>query len=145
MSTARERYELPAALTVPDHLLELRRLGRARGPISLRQYDELRDREVSLTGVRLTQLHGGKWREVCALAGVEPAGPGRAFYQRRWTDRQVLEHVRQFLDDPPTGATSYVAFDRWCREQQGGPSAQTCRNQLALPWSELQARAQELR
>lgn len=129
------------SLTIPDHLLELRRLGRAHGPLSLQRYDLLRDPAVSVTARRLTQLHGC-WREVCAAAGVQAAGPGRAVYERRWTDEQIVDHVRAFLTQP--GSDSYVAFDRWCRQQEGGPSAQTCRNQLRARWSELVALARGL-
>jgi hypothetical protein len=87
---------------------------------------------------RILQVFG-TWRQACDLAGVPSEEPVREFYERRWTDDDLLGFVSDFLID--SESASVDAFVIWLRSEDSRPSYGTIRKQLRLSWSECKRAA----
>ena len=86
------------------------------------------------SAVRLTQRFGS-WAGACSFAGVETNKAPRDNYQSRWTDADLIDFVRQYLNTPGyTG--SFYGYDQWRRaEGIDAPSSGTVRRLGA--WSDI--------
>ena len=100
------------------------------------RYDEYRTEHPDLA-TRIWIIRAfGSWSAACASAGVA-ANPGRE-RNRRWTEEQVLDHVRAFLAEAgPKG--SFAAYGEWARDVDGAPSGPALRTYFK--WSEARRRA----
>jgi transposase len=109
-------------------------------PLSTVYYDELiRLGEVSgPSSVRITQLFG-TWSKACEKAGVEAMPAVRDNYQSKWTDRDLLIFVADYLRNSKSSGT-YTHFEQWATRQTDAPSGQTLRNRLG-GWNEIKKQA----
>ena len=87
---------------------------------------------------RLVQRFGG-WIAACEFAKVQPGQAPRS-YSREWSNKKLFEILVEFLKDPNAESDSYAAFDKWLRNKEGYPSAQTVRNNLG-DWRVIKADA----
>lgn len=115
----------------------LQRAGTFDYPLRGNAYERLR---------QLGEVHGpsrarllqrfGTWRKACEFAGVEADKSPRDSYQSKWTDADLLDAVRAYLDAREWGGT-FANFDKWRREHMpDGPSSSTIRNRLG-EWSHI--------
>jgi hypothetical protein len=85
------------------------------------------------------QLFGG-WNHACSLAGVECGESRRSGYETRWTDREILEYLAEYLHYPG-GRGTFGGYDDWRQTYRpDAPSAGTVRMRLG-PWSEAKRSA----
>jgi hypothetical protein len=111
-------------------LREMRRVSLLPGgsPLSAPFFDKHRGPGIP-GSVRITQRFN-TWNSACAAAAV-PARQREREYSRRWTEKDLLQWVRRYLDETGRAAT-YSGFTLWLRRHsdEGAPSAQTIRNNL---------------
>lgn len=81
--------------------------------LSRSRYDKLvgkrKDYPSSVTFVR----RYGSWSAACEAAGLKASAPRRSNYEREFEDEDVVEGVRQFIEE--TGKTSFHAYAAWAK------------------------------
>jgi len=109
-------------------------------PLSTVRFDELnRLGEISgLGSVRIVQLFG-TWSNACVEAGVESLAPIRDHYQSKWTDRDLLAYVADYLRSAKASGT-FSDFEKWSSTRSDAPSGQTLRNRLGK-WTKVKKQA----
>lgn len=110
-------------------------------PLTTKEYSQLvAVGEVEGPSLPRINQRFGSWLKACELAGVEAGRPRRDNYQSRWTDAELLDFARRYLEDPDfSGAVGN--YDDWKRQRDpGGPSAMTIRNRLGR-WSDVKRAA----
>jgi hypothetical protein len=60
------------------------------------------------------------WSDACLQAGARAPKPSRDRYWRTYTDEQILDAVREFLET--SGRTSFHAYTEWAMQAPGRPS-----------------------
>ena len=78
----------------------------------------------------------GSWTAACEAAGVVAGRALRQNYETRWSDADILDIVRRYLEDPEA-PNSFHRYDEWKRvNAPDGPSGASIRNRLG-PWTQV--------
>jgi DNA-binding transcriptional ArsR family regulator len=108
--------------------------------LSRSKYDELvghrADRASSVTYVR----RYGSWSVACEAAGIKASAARRSNYEREFEDADVVEGVRQFIEE--TGKTAFHEYAKWAKTS-GTASGPLVIVRLGS-WTEARRRALEL-
>jgi hypothetical protein len=108
-------------------------------PLTVVAYEELRRRRQVVGPTSQTFGHRfGNWTAACAAAGVE-SGQRTRPYGREWSDREIVEFVREFF--AAEQGESFAAFGVWAKEN-GAPSSATVRMRFGS-WSKAKRLAAE--
>ena len=92
----------------------------------------IKDGGTPTIAVFLTRF--GSWNNACKTAGI-PTTKGRQEYVRKNTDKELLQYVARFLEDPRGNGTA-AGYEAWQKLNKDAPSLSLIRQRLGK-WNEL--------
>ncbi len=108
-------------------------------PLTRSAYDKMvrKGQVIGPSSSRIMQIFD-TWSAACDLAEIPSVDAVRDTYERKWSEKELIEYVAAFL--LATKLVGPGAFDDWSRLDPVRPSSSTLRNQVGQ-WSDCKEKA----